>query len=69
MTKTDAVLRLGGFLMFAEEVAQELAKHDKRAKKLAESLKSLKKDFLPMLEELKEEFDREDEETKKNDDR
>ena len=47
--------------MFAEEVAQELAKHDKRAEKLAESLKSLKKDFLPMLEELKEEFDLEDE--------
>ena len=61
MTKTDAVLKLGGFLMFAEEVAQELTKHDKRAKKLAESLKSLKKDFLPMLEELKEEFDREEE--------
>jgi hypothetical protein len=61
MTKTDAVLKLGGFLIFAEEVAQELAKHDKRAEKLAESLKSLKKDFLPMLEELKEEFDLEDE--------
>ena len=61
MTKTDSILKLGGFLMFAEEVAQELAKHDKRAEKLAESLKSLKKDFLPMLEELKEEFDLEDE--------
>ena len=57
MTKTDAVLKLGGFLMVAEEAAQELTKHDKRAKKLADTLKSLKKDFRPILEELAKEFD------------
>ena len=57
MTKTDAVLKLGGFLMVAEEAAQELTKHDKRAKKLAETLKSLKKAFRPILEEHAKEFD------------
>ena len=57
MTKTDAVLKLGGFLMVAEEAAQELTKHDKRAKKLADALESLKKAFRPILEELAKEFD------------
>ena len=61
MTKTDSILKLAGCLMFAEEAAQELTKHDDRARKLAKTLKSLKKDFLPMLDELKEEFDLEDE--------
>lgn len=61
MTKNDSILKLAGFLMFAEEAAQELTKHDARAKKLADTLESLKKDFRPILEELKEEFDLEDE--------
>ncbi len=57
MTKTDSILKLGGFLMVAEEAAQELAKHDERAKKLADTLESLKKDFRPILEEHAKEFD------------
>ncbi len=57
VTKTDAVLKLAGFLMFAEEAAQELTKHDDRAKKLADTLESLKKDFRPILEEHAKEFD------------
>ena len=62
MTKTDSILKLAGCLMFASEAAQELTKHDKRAKKLADTLKSLKKDFRPILEELKEEFDLDEQE-------
>ena len=57
MTKNDSILKLAGFLMFAEEAAQELTKHDDRAKKLAKTLKSLKKDFRPILEEQAKEFD------------
>ena len=61
MTKTDSILKLGGFLMVAEEAAQELTKHDNRAKKLADTLESLKKDFRPILEEHAKEFDLDDE--------
>ena len=49
MTKNDSILKLAGCLMFASEAAQELTKHDDRAKKLADTLKSLKKDFRPIL--------------------